>query len=469
MVKEVPLETDVTETTCSFCSVGCSLLLESYGDILIKANPDKDGVVNKGLACGKGKWGFDCAVLEDKLVDPLVKDADGFRETDYHEAFLLTAKKCQSIAAKYGKDAVAVAISDRYTNEEAYAIKQMANVMGAKTLCFNHRKSGLAPVLGFDASPNTIDELLSTDLILKVGFDGKANPIINLKLKQAAENGVKIIDVPENMDALKGIAKALLKAGKTSDLPGFDAFAASLADTETCETCEGIAAEYMSAKKAMIVFTQNYATTEAATLIADIAMLSGHIGSPRDGILQVKPKNNSQGLIDLGIRSGAEAMEGVKALLIFGEEPDVDLSGLEFLMVSDTHVTETAAKADVVLPGTGFANTDGTYTNTERRLMSVERAIVEEVDFVNWEIAEEIAHVYEVDFGWEDELDISEEMDDTIAKYAYAAVGEVLDGVLAPTADARFVAVGEAEMIDPKPCTDSLMNVISERLPKPVQ
>ena len=56
MVKEVPLENDVTETTCSYCSVGCSLLLESYGDMLIKANPDKEGPVNKGLACGKGKW-----------------------------------------------------------------------------------------------------------------------------------------------------------------------------------------------------------------------------------------------------------------------------------------------------------------------------------------------------------------------------------------------------------------------------
>ena len=99
MVKEVPLENDVTETTCSYCSVGCSLLLESYGDMLIKANPDKEGPVNKGLACGKGKWGFDCALLEDKLVDPLIKDADGFRETDYHEAFVLIAKKCQSIAA----------------------------------------------------------------------------------------------------------------------------------------------------------------------------------------------------------------------------------------------------------------------------------------------------------------------------------------------------------------------------------
>lgn len=65
------------------------------------------------------------------------------------------------MAAVYGKEAVAVAISDRYTNEEAYAIKKMANAMGAKTLSFNNRESGIAKVLGFDASPNTIDELLS--------------------------------------------------------------------------------------------------------------------------------------------------------------------------------------------------------------------------------------------------------------------------------------------------------------------
>jgi formate dehydrogenase major subunit len=204
-------------------------------------------------------------------------------------------------------------------------------------------------------------------------------------------------------------------------------------------------------------------------MIANIALLSGHIGSPRDGILQVKSKNNSQGLIDLGIRSGAEAMDGVKALLIFGEDVKADLSGLEFLMVSDTHVTDTVAQADVVLPGTGFANTDGTYTNTERRLVPVERVIVEDVVFSNWEIASEIAHVYEVEFGWEDEFDISEEMDDRLAKYAYAEMGEVLDDVLAPTADAKFVVVGDAPLVDPMPCTDNLMNMINERLPKPVK
>ena len=135
---------------------------------------------------------------------------------------------------------------------------------------------------------------------------------------------------------------------------------------------------YMGARKAMIVFTQNVITTDAAALLADIAMISGHIGSPRDGILQVKAKNNSQGLVDLGITAGAEELEGVKALVVFGEEADIDTDALEFLAVSDTHMTALAAKADVVIPGTGFASTDGTYTNTERRLQLVQAAIEED-------------------------------------------------------------------------------------------
>lgn len=48
MIKETPLPTEETETTCSYCSVGCSLKLESYGDMLIKANPDKEGSCEQG-------------------------------------------------------------------------------------------------------------------------------------------------------------------------------------------------------------------------------------------------------------------------------------------------------------------------------------------------------------------------------------------------------------------------------------
>ena len=483
--KSVPLATDSTDTTCAYCSVGCSMHLETYGNMLIKAVPDKEGAVNKGLLCGKGKFGFDCSVADGKLLDPMIKRANGLEEADYHEAFVLTSKKVQSIAAKYGKDAVAVAISDRYTNEEAYVIKKFADSTGVKTLCLNNRPNGAAKVLGFDASPNTIDELLATEVILVTGFHTVLNPVIQLKLKQAAEAGAKVVLInPEGYEQhfefatkvvytkndtsfLKEIAKALLDMGKTSKAEGFDDFAASLAKVTVSEDAKAIAELYGNAKKAMIVYQQNFVTTDAASLIADIAVVSGHIGSPRDGILLVKAKNNSQGLVDLGIRAGAEALSGVKALLVFGEDTNADLSGLEFLMVSDTHMTETAKKADVILPGTGFASIEGTFTNTERRLQPVHQAVNEDVSFNNWEIAAELAHVFEVEMSFDDTYDISVEMNDQLYKYKYAELGEILGGVLAPEKPVLAV-VGDTAFVDPLASTDNLMNVISQRLPKPV-
>ena len=240
MIKETPVDTVETDTTCSYCSVGCSLKLESYGDMLIKANPDKQGTVNAGLACGKGKWGFDCSMLENKLEEPLIKSGSDFREADYHEALVLIAKRCQSIGAKYGKDAIGVAVSDRYTNEEAFAIKKMAETMGAKIFSMNNRASGIADVLGFDASPNTIDELLSTNMILAVGFNTTDNPVIELKMKQAAEAGAKVVLVnPEDyvqhidflnkavytkndLSFLKEVAKAVVDSGRGAGVDGYE-------------------------------------------------------------------------------------------------------------------------------------------------------------------------------------------------------------------------------------------------------
>lgn len=483
IAKSVPLQTEKTETTCPYCSVGCSLTLETHGDLLIKAVPDKEGVVNKGLACGKGKFGFDTAELEGRIFEPLAKKDGSLVAVDYHEAFVLTAKKAQSIAAKYGKDAVAVAISDRYTNEEAYVMKKFADSIGAKTLCFNHRQSGMAKVLGFDASPNTIDELLATEVILVAGFEFFNNPIIFLKMKQAAEAGAKVVfvnpvgheqhnlgfaekvcHVPNDLTFLQEVAKALLDQGKATQAEGFADFAKDISQVQPGEEAKAVAALYGNAKKAMIVFQQNLVTVDTATLLANIAVISGHIGSPRDGILQVKSKNNSQGLVDLGVAAGAEALDGVKALIIFGEDPKIDLSGIEFVMVSDTHLTETAKKADVVIPGTSFAATSGTYTNTERRLMAVEQAVDEDVIVSNWEIASELAHVFEVEMSFDDEYDISEEMDDQVDCYKYAEIDEIYGGVLVP-ANPVIQKVGKSKFVDPQSCTDNLMNVTVNRLP----
>lgn len=486
ITKEVPLENEHVVTTCSFCSVGCTFDLEYHGDMLIKANPLKDGPVNKGLCCANGKWGFDSALLEGKILDPLVKDGKSFRATDYHEAIILASKQLQSIKARNGVGSLAVAISDRYTNEEAYVMKKMAKTLGAKVFSFNNRHNGLADVFGHDSSPNTIDELLSTNMIITVGFMKYKNPVIWNKIKQASEAGAKvvvigtretnkffdfadeIIETNDDLSALKGIAKTLIASGQTSDIEGFDEFKASLDNIDVDDKIAEIAKEYLASKKAMIVYQQNIVSVEAATLIGDIAMISGHIGSPRDGILLVKAKNNSQGIVDMGIKAGPEVLEGVKGLIIFGEEATVELPDLDFLMVSDTHMTETGKKADVFIPGTGFASTDGTFTNTERRLLPVEAAIDEDVDFRNWEIAAEIAYVFEEDFMFVDEEDISKEMDDQLPLYKYAELGEIFGGVLSPI-DSKIITVKDAKLIDDMPVADTLMKSIIERIPEVVE
>ena len=482
--KSVPLDTEAVDTTCAYCSVGCSMHLETYGDMLVKAVPDREGAVNRGLLCGRGKFGFDCSVMEGKLLEPMARKEGKLTEIDYHEAFMLTAKKAEALAAKYGKDAVAVAVSDRYTNEEAYVIKKFADAIGAKTLCFNNRENGLEKVLGVNASPNTIDELLSAEVILCAGFIAKENQVIRLKLKEAAKNGAKVIlinpegyaqdhmsfvyqtvETDNTLGFLKGVAKALVDMGKGAGTEGYDEFKASVEAAAVSDEAKAVAELYANAKKAMIVFQQNVVSTEAAVLLGDIAVVSGHIGKARDGVLMLKAKNNSQGIIDLGITAGAEALEGVKALLVFGEDPDTELlKNLVFLMVCDTHMTETAKLADVVIPGTGFASTYGTFTNTERRLQVVEQAVEEDVVFSNWEVAAELAHVYEVEMPFDDVEDISDEMNDKLPVYRYAEMGEIYGGVL-ECKDAKLVAAADGEFVAPLHCTDHLMNMIDERLP----
>lgn len=74
----------------------------------------------------------------------------------------------------------------------------------------------------------------------------------------------------------------------------------------------------------------------------------------------------------------------IKALFLFGEDPvrtDPDthhvihaLESLDFLVVEELFMTETAKYADVILPGRSYAEKEGTFTNTERRVQRVRKA-----------------------------------------------------------------------------------------------
>ena len=188
-----------------------------------------------------------------------------------------------------------------------------------------------------------------------------------------------------------------------------------------------VAETYAKAKKGAIVYamgiTQHVTGTENVLSLANLAMLTGNIGRLNTGVNPLRGQNNVQGACDMGglpnVYTGYQSVsdetvakkfeeawkvslsrkpgltimemfqaveEGkVKALYIMGENPmvsDPDLHHVEkvlkkvdFLVVQDIFMTETAKLAHVVLPGVSFAEKDGTFSATDRRVQRIRKAI----------------------------------------------------------------------------------------------
>lgn len=184
---------------------------------------------------------------------------------------------------------------------------------------------------------------------------------------------------------------------------------------------------YAKAEKAPIIYclgvTEHSTGTEGVMSMSNLAMLVGKVGKPGCGVNPLRGQNNVQGACDMGCMpydfpgyqkvNNPEVIDkfekawhvplnrntgltstkvlpaatagNVKCLYIFGEDPIVTdpdtghvrqaLESLDFLVVQELFMTETAAYADVVLPGISYAEKDGTFTNTERRVQRVRKAV----------------------------------------------------------------------------------------------
>ena len=204
---------------------------------------------------------------------------------------------------------------------------------------------------------------------------------------------------------------------------------------ESVEKITGVKAEdirkiaelYARSESSSIVYamgiTQHITGVDNVKSLANLAMLCGQIGRESTGVNPLRGQNNVQGACDMGglpnVYPGYQSVSDsqiaekfekawgtklptkpgmtvtemlkaavageIKAMFVLGENPmvsDADiqhveksLKALDFLVVQDIFMTETAKLADVVLPGVSFAEKDGTFTNTERKVKRVRKAI----------------------------------------------------------------------------------------------
>jgi formate dehydrogenase alpha subunit len=236
---------------------------------------------------------------------------------------------------------------------------------------------------------------------------------------------------------INGLIRLLIGKGAASKTEGFEALRSSLQKfaPEFVKNTSGIspadleavAKLYLSAKKRAIVFgsgvSQHIHGAETVRALCNLAVLTGEAEEAGGGVYPLFTQNNAQGAFDMGCLSEFlpgyqrvddekarrrfeeiwereipgkpgftylemfdKILEGkIKALYIFGEDPFITLPNLErlknglhqleFLVVQDLFMTHIGSYAQVILPGVSFAEKDGTFTNMERRVQRVRKAI----------------------------------------------------------------------------------------------
>ncbi|MBI5779363.1 MAG: formate dehydrogenase subunit alpha [Planctomycetes bacterium] len=374
-----------------------------------------------------------CSNEENYLMQKLCRVLFGTNNID-HCARLCHASTVAGLAKSFGSAAMTNSI-DEVENAEVilvigsntteahpiigYAIKRAVN-KGAKLIVCDPRAIELT-----EFSELWLRHKCGTDVAL-------INGLMNVIISEGLENKEFIRTRTEGFEAVKKVVDNY-PPEKASEITGVPV-----------EDIRKAAKAYAKAKNAMVIYsmgiTQHTTGTDNTMSLANFVMLCGQIGKPSSGLNPLRGQNNVQGACDAGclpnvypgyqsvnnpdIKSKFEkawntrlsdkpgltvteiidaASSGkIKGLYIMGENPmlsdpnishvDDGLKALDFLVVQDIFLTETAQRATVVLPATSFAEKEGTYTNTERRVQ-LSPAALKPVgqSRPDWQILSEIA------------------------------------------------------------------------------
>jgi predicted molibdopterin-dependent oxidoreductase YjgC len=216
--------------------------------------------------------------------------------------------------------------------------------------------------------------------------------------------------------------------------------------------------------------TQYVTGTDGVKALANLALLTGNVGRKRGGIYALQRENNGQGACDMGTlpmflpgyqsvvddqarmkfeeswgvssppESGLTALEmmqqaqkgKIKGMYIVGENPALSfpnsrlvteiLASVDFLVVQDMFLTETAKLANVVLPAASFAEKDGTFTNFEGRVQKVQKAIAPLGESLpDWEIILRLADKIGVPMPYSSPQQVMDEIVDTCQLATYTS------------------------------------------------
>ncbi len=358
-------------TVCPYCSSNCQIYLEVSKGRLLRASPAESKL------CVRGRFGLEF-LGRDRIQKPLIKRNDRLVEATWDEALDHAAKGLSS----YCKDQFALFTSGVLTNEALLVAKKFASqVMMSEAVapdvssldCRAEDLSGPMIVVGDLANTNP-----STELCIRSRRPAVVVSTFGTLLARHAGQWLQPIPGDE----------ALLLASLAGALKGRAEAAGSVSSEEIDRAARGLEGG------SVIVGPDCGPNVRAAA--SDLAQFAG-------GKLCLVGRNcNSRGAAALGLNLKYEsamkalASGGLRAACIAGcnparSQPELAeaLLGLDFLIVQDLFLTETARLADVVFPAASFSEVDGTFLGPGGKLLQL-RAATQPLGKPDWQILAEL-------------------------------------------------------------------------------
>ncbi|ALG67831.1 NADH-quinone oxidoreductase subunit NuoG [Beggiatoa leptomitoformis] len=400
--------------------IGSHVHLHVRRDEVMRVVPKENEAINEMWLSDRDRYGYTGLKADDRLTTPMIKKDGQWHETDWETALSVAVDGLKKVIKTHQSKAIGALASPTATLEELYLLQKLLRGIGSHNIDHRLRQSDFsqqdtAPL--YPALGQTISELETAQAVLVIGSHiRKEQPLLNHRLRKASLRGGKIMFVnpirynfnypvaaelitpPAQLVAtLAGIAKALLLKQPVTIPDGVD----SLLTSVTPDTSQQQIADILLAGEQSTILLGSLATahplyaTVCALANAIAQMSSSKLGYLAESANTVGawlagalPHRSVAGevLKTSGLDAQAMLTSGVKGYVLLGVEPELDsiwgTTALQTLKQADFVVSVTAyctpaieSYAHVVLPMSLYAETSGTFVNTEGKWQSFTGAI----------------------------------------------------------------------------------------------
>ncbi len=420
-------------TTCTECSMGCTIQMGVRDGRGVQVRPGNGNDVSRSQICVRGRFGYDQTRDKDRLRAATIGRGEDAFEQQGEAVVGHAAEAIASILAEHGPSAVGVLGSGQLMLEELYALRTLADRLGVTNLdsslgpVTSAIGSALTEAFGSEHLPSRLTSVESADVVVAIGDDISAsNNVIGVRIKDAvANNGASLVSISSRRNPLADYAvddahalhpsdgdlarvAQALATGVVKDLDvrtglsEVDGLADVNASAEGVDAASATLLRRRGGAVAIVVAPSRTSAAQAGAQVRAAANLAIALAGPSAAPASMHvlpPEANSVGLRDLGVAPGEGGLDvsgmleaaragSLKALIVARDNPVLlhpdraatiaALDSLDALIVIDEVATETVARATHVLPDTSSFHKDGHITNADRQILRLREATEEQ-------------------------------------------------------------------------------------------